>query len=383
MIGFIPTAESTMAEFVYWFQLEFPDLAKSMKESNHSTNNPNPYHLEDSVFTHTMMVCQEAKNDPIQNKLAALFHDLGKPLSRNLIEKDIQKATFFGHEGLSFWMAIEPLNKLEEYGCITTDEKREILHMISLHDKLFQKMKEEDSCIKEYKPETIVNMFQTEGEFNRFVKQCKNDAEGRFYLSKKPPVNLGIDIYNADTWKKYKKIPDHSFYLSKMSKRPPESTLTVLVGLPASGKSTYINNLKETKNFEIVSRDNFIIEKGIELGLTDLNYSEVFKTLTNEEQDEITTKTFKKFTESIKKDLNVIVDMTNMSKKSRNKWLSSARKYKKHAVVFATDLNEIKKRNISRNSTEGKFIPEYVFNNMMQSFTVPTLEEFDSIEYIF
>lgn len=361
--------QSTMDEIIYWFQLEFPDLVKDMKESEHTTNKPNPYHLEGSVWTHCMMVCQEARYDSIQNKLAALLHDLGKPKTRNAIEREnIQKSTFYGHEGVSFWLAIEPLNRLEGLGCITAKEKEEILQMISLHGMLFQKIQNTNGKLEEYKAEEIVNLFETEDEFHRFIKQCKNDMEGRFYLEERPAGKLGVDLYNSETWRKYKKLRPE---FPKDSKET-QKTLTVLVGLPASGKSTYLIGRSN-----IVSRDEFIIQKGLELGLS---YSEVFKTLSIKEQDEITSKTFNRFNELVREGVDIVIDMTNMSKKTRNRW-SVPKGYNRCCIIFATSLDEIKRRNIERNLKENKFIPESVFTSMMTSFTVPTLIEFDSIKY--
>ena len=89
---FYNITKPTMSELIKWFQIEYTKLANDMKASNHATvdNEPNPYHLEDSVWTHTMMVCMRAEiqSETEYNKinmLSALLHDIGKPLSREVI----------------------------------------------------------------------------------------------------------------------------------------------------------------------------------------------------------------------------------------------------------------------------------------------------------
>ena len=58
------TDKTPMYEIVTKFQLDYPELVKLMKESNHhfSEGNLNPYHLEGDIWCHTMMVCLMAKD---------------------------------------------------------------------------------------------------------------------------------------------------------------------------------------------------------------------------------------------------------------------------------------------------------------------------------
>jgi len=88
----------TMNELVYWMQVNHTDLVNDMKMSNHNAapDEPNPYHIEDSVWTHTMMVCLRAEIDSEEeyNKIpliTALLHDLGKPESRAEIPFEAKK----------------------------------------------------------------------------------------------------------------------------------------------------------------------------------------------------------------------------------------------------------------------------------------------------
>ena len=55
--------------------------------------------------------------------------------------------------------------------------------------------------------------------------------------------------------------------------------------------------------------------------------------------------------------------------------------YHKKAYIFITGFDSIIERNNKRKE-EGKFINNNVYMQMMRSFSVPTFEEFDSIEWI-
>lgn len=68
---------------------------------------PGGFHRWD-VFDHTM-VCIDAAPRRLPLRLAALFHDVGKPATRELVEGG---ATFYGHDKLSVRMAIKALKRL-------------------------------------------------------------------------------------------------------------------------------------------------------------------------------------------------------------------------------------------------------------------------------
>ena len=69
---------------------------------------PGGYHKWD-VFDHTMVCVDNAPEKP-NVRLAALFHDLGKPDTRELVENG---ATFYGHDRLSTKMAVELMRNLK------------------------------------------------------------------------------------------------------------------------------------------------------------------------------------------------------------------------------------------------------------------------------
>ena len=397
----------SMAELVNWFQIEFNDFANDMKDSTHNakSNEPNPYHLEDGIWAHTMMVCLRAEDDDIVVKLVALLHDVGKPMARDVIpfgapkpdyngearvtnqptedktsqhEREI-KTIFRGHEGVSFHLAIEPLEALRVMGVIDYDEMNEILKSISLHSNLFNRIKDG----VEHKPEQVVNLFRDIIEYNNFVKSCRNDSTGRFHIDNYKHGRsdtgkmLGKTLYNEDTF--YDNIKDDNVWNSWENVHNP--TVTILVGLPCSGKSTYLKDLRVLQSADgvIISKDEVIEEIAKERGIT---YTECFRVMSKDEHKEAYAETMRRYRDAIMKRKNVFVDLTNMSKKSRTKYIHDLKNYNKEAIVFITGQNEINFRNMNRSRAKGKYIHDGVYTQMMKSFLVPTLLDFDRIRYI-
>lgn len=150
----------------------------------------------------------------------------------------------------------------------------------------------------------------------------------------------------------------------------------IMVGLPGSGKSTYINNLKQNvfyDDYVICSTDQLLenIAADLNISYNEAHANHYTKSIEREFKEEIWS--------AIKEDKNVIIDRTNLSVKSRNKMLSYFNKnYKKIAVSFdVTNIEEIKKRITNRG--DHKSIPENILMKLAGSYEIPTLEQFDEI----
>ena len=400
---FLDKNNPSMNELVSWFQVNFSDLMLEMNGSFHSSvpNEPNSYHIENSVFTHTMMVCLQAEILEVGKvtKITALLHDIGKPNARTVIpfeqkkpvysesnqirnegesglNKEVPKSGlkthFRSHEALSTFLSIPILRKLEQEGVINESEKIEILTIISLHGTLFDNIKGG----REHKPEKVVAKFNNYELYKSFVDQVKCDSLGRFFVStdgrKKDGSFLGDTIYNIETFGEH-------FILKTIDETLP--TITVLVGPPNSGKSTWIKANKS--NEFVISRDETLMRYAAFNGMSQDNYSTIWKNLAEEDQKEIDNEILNKFNRAKQSKNDIVIDMTNMSKKSRRKWLSQVKGYNKKAVVFMTDIETLFERNLKRKESEGKFIPEEVIINMIKSFLVPTFDEVDEIVWEF
>ena len=150
-------------------------------------------------------------------------------------------------------------------------------------------------------------------------------------------------------------------------------TLTVLVGLPGSGKST---SIPEDFDGFIYSTDNYIEQCA---KMNDWTYNEAFR-----EFIEPATKTMNEQLEiAIRQKADVLWDQTNMSAKKRRGILSRFPKtYRKVCVcrvppMDSQDCNELQQRLLSR---EGKTIPLHIVEAMADSYVEPTLDEgFDEV----
>ena len=151
-----------------------------------------------------------------------------------------------------------------------------------------------------------------------------------------------------------------------------------LVGIPCSGKSTYVNKLRDYeywKDAVVLSTDNYIEEQAKRLGMT---YNEVFQDCI----DEATRQLEMSFVRAKDEGKKIIWDQTNLSIKTRKKKLIKVPSiYKRTVVWFQVDLEEALKRNKTR---EGKFIPESILKRMYHQFEIPTLEEgFDFVSWAY
>jgi len=150
------------------------------------------------------------------------------------------------------------------------------------------------------------------------------------------------------------------------------STLYVLVGVPGSGKSTWIGH--QTFNWDntvIVSTDRFVERYAISVGKT---YGEVFEEYMPTAVELMAESALLAFAE----DKDVVWDQTSTTIKTRAKKLRMAPDtYTKIAVVFNTPSPAVHARMLDR---PGKVIPEEVMQDMIARFEMPTVEEgFDNI----
>jgi predicted kinase len=144
------------------------------------------------------------------------------------------------------------------------------------------------------------------------------------------------------------------------------SKLYVLVGVPASGKSTWIKDQIWALGLTIVSTDAFVEDYARLHGKT---YSEVF--------DEYMPTAVELMAEQVvrARELghDIIWDQTSTTIATRAKKLRMLPDYYAIAVVFRTpDRDTLDRRLISR---PGKSIPRHVVDNMINNWEEPTEDE--------
>lgn len=149
--------------------------------------------------------------------------------------------------------------------------------------------------------------------------------------------------------------------------------LYVLVGVPGSGKSTWIQNQQWAAGIPVVSTDRYVQEYADKQGKT---YSEVF-----EEYMPIAVKLMANqvlICQANKTD--IIWDQTSTTIATRARKIRMLPEYYKIAVVFKTPEREELNRRLQ--SRAGKHIPDQVIDQMINQWDNPSLDEgFSEIWY--
>jgi heterogeneous nuclear ribonucleoprotein U-like protein 1 len=158
-----------------------------------------------------------------------------------------------------------------------------------------------------------------------------------------------------------------------------KSDYYMLIGLPASGKSTWTNNfIQSNPDTVVISTDNIIDEYATQLNTT---YDDVFDSYID-----IATEKMKENLElAFYNHSRIIHDQTNLSKKSRKTKIDKIDKSKYNiiAVVFNVDNDILVERLNKRAFDIGKSIPHNILENMKKSYCEPIMSEgFAQILYV-
>jgi predicted kinase len=152
------------------------------------------------------------------------------------------------------------------------------------------------------------------------------------------------------------------------------SKVYVLVGVPGSGKSTWLASQNWALGLTIVSTDAFVEDHAKKQGKT---YSEVFDEYMPTAVDLMS----KVVAHAREHGHDIIWDQTSTTVKSRARKFRMLRDYEHIAVVFKTpERDELDARLANR---PGKNIPKSVVDSMINGFEMPTEEEgFKEIWYV-
>lgn len=134
----------------------YPKIIQEMKSIDHFyENEENPYHLEGSVWTHTLLVLDailEKKEAIFADYLCAFLHDFGKIKTRSIREKPdgSHHITFFDHGAAGVQMAFDFLLKYKSKypdAELSDDEIANIIFCVSNHID-FYKIESVDDAFK-------------------------------------------------------------------------------------------------------------------------------------------------------------------------------------------------------------------------------------------
>lgn len=140
-----------------------------------------------------------------------------------------------------------------------------------------------------------------------------------------------------------------------------KTTLYLMVGIPASGKSTFSKKfVEDNPHVHRISSDEIRFElTGSEQDQT--KNSEVFNAL------------FGRVHGKLSNNKSVIVDATNIKRKDRKKFITIAEQYNADVVVI--DIKIPLAKAIEFNNNRDRKVPEYVLKKMFASYQEPCYSE--------
>jgi predicted kinase len=139
-----------------------------------------------------------------------------------------------------------------------------------------------------------------------------------------------------------------------------------MVGVPGSGKSTWIKNQDWAKDCVIVSTDDYVERFARRIGKT---YSEVFDTV----MKRAIRLMMRRVRWAHERNLDVIWDQTSTTLVSRRRKFSALFDYDHIAVVFRTPNRD--ELDVRLSGRPGKHIPKRVIDSMIAGWDEPTEEE--------
>ena len=140
----------------------------------------------------------------------------------------------------------------------------------------------------------------------------------------------------------------------------------ILIGVPGSGKSTWVSNQSWAENSAYISTDKHVEDYARHMGKT---YSEVFE----EYMPTAIEFMLADVVNARDSGKDIVWDQTSTTIASRKKKFNMLPDYYHIAVVFKTPLmSELSRR---LNSRPGKEVPMSVVNGMISLFQMPTEQE--------
>lgn len=151
------------------------ELIQKMKDTSHNYDdeNLNPWHLEGSIWAHTVLVMNKAEELTNDSKgieaeilmYAAILHDVGKLYTRRE-NHEKKRVSFFNHEAFSIQIAIDFMTYMEK----SNEFIEMVTKIISLHMKVHKVESKEDLYVLVEGDEKLL-------EFMIIFNRC--DGEGR------------------------------------------------------------------------------------------------------------------------------------------------------------------------------------------------------------
>ncbi|NOQ30431.1 MAG: AAA family ATPase [Helicobacteraceae bacterium] len=357
---------------IKWFIKTFPSYYKMMNECSYHYKDRefNNHHLEGNVWTFTMLSFNQGiiNNVPLHIQYALLLQDIGRVLTRKENHKS-EHISFGDFEGASCVLGVEVLNQTS----LSNQEKIRILKIISyqytmtdfLHssepnfDELLATFKYEEELLKD------LAVFIKCNFSGRVVEESKKDQ----YNTQK----VDILIESLQELEITKKIVEEK-----------TATLNILVGLPCSLKSSWVE--KQEGDFILVNRDDFTLLVGAKH--KKFTYDDADKyLLANDKLEDEADRLYEEHKDMTKNSMgkNIIIDNPNLKIKKRKNWINAMSKtHNINIVLFLRAYTSLIECDKLRSKKIKKTIGKKLITKQLKEFYFPLFSEgFDTIESIF
>jgi predicted kinase len=357
------------------FQEWNPALVEQMKNCSHhySHRHLNQYHLEDDVWTHTMLVYNQIRNmigDHHKNRytfyqaIIALCHDIGKVYTRHAPK--VGKIAMYGHAFASIQDTIEFINYLFrkrydfELGIDTTDWDTYyyVLTIISNHMDYMMNSKDRDSLVNN---DDILYMFAE--TFMYCDKKGSFSADNTAIMPKRIIVSENENDSDPITLDELWNVRD-------------EHNIIMMAGPPGSGKdfvsSTFFptHHIVSFDNIRMRKYDEYLSTKGEKVFDRKNTYKEAFE-YCNSYNIDLNAEMLSEIDKLFNVGKKVIICNTNMSRKLRKSTINLIRnKYPEESIgciYLCCDRDTLYRRDRNRvDKTVGEeVIDKFIFNQQI------------------
>ena len=315
--------------------------------------------------------------------IASLLHDFGKQNTAQPRSKNCGGFSFHGHEKAGVWRAQEFIKKY--FGEYNFRQRDLILNLVEYHgypkrmtedesdDERFKRLSLEvpthllyNLSIADFKGRIAKDILKSLEVLEQFKKRCKDlNIYGKAYQipNSKELTNLQYSIFRWNILMHNKDENDQKEIdrIVKLTNRQTPLEMTMLVGPPAAGKSTWRQSITNAK---IICMDG--IRKELCGDANDQSRNQ-----------EVFNRLYKETAKALKASENVVLDNTQPTKKLRRPLLDIARQYGAQITIIYWDLpiSVLLERNAGRD----KKVPEDIVWRFYKNMEIPASYEADRV----
>lgn len=332
----------------------FSDMKTTMQSPIH--------HAEGNVYLHTQMVIAEVEKVSSSKIMlyTGLLHDIAKPLT-TIWDEEVKDWRSPRHAKLGEQVAREILWKDFSF-----EDREEIAALIRYHGLpiWFESKPNVDKAVIEASLRCKLSELATFAECDFRGRICSDLEESLFKIEFFKERAEQLDCLDkpfefTSNWSRLNYLKKEDAYHSAPIWEPEGSWVTVMCGMPGSGKNTWVE-----KNWSgpIVEMD--AIRKRLKISPLD-----------KDAQGEVIQAADEELRVSLRKKEDVLWNATNLTKQQREKVIDLALQYRAKIRIVYVDcpIEEVLQRNKERE--EDKQIKTSIIERMYKKLEVPTIAE--------